>query len=253
MTCFIYRSSSHESECCREQRKRAGDENGADWRGSGCSSYSTSAVIISAKLAIKEKEARTIPTSAWCGRRAARCSARRSWKWSTYITKLFISKDALKCGDGDDGDKGCSGTVRMWARCSAVRPVTTRRHVCLRSATPNMKNAEENGTNQMNHQPRLTAVRSRRLAGWRGRRCTHFSTFRSNTVRVRRWPSRCEKPTRNVSPMIHDGVADPGGTSAPWVISKIAPRHRPSPTVPRFRSARRIGHDGPPKDIETVN
>lgn len=45
----------------------------------------------------------------------------------------------------------------------------------------------------MNHQPRLTAVRSRRLAGWRGRRCTHFSTIRSNTIRGRIWPSRVRK------------------------------------------------------------
>jgi len=74
----------------------------------------------------------------------------------------------------------------------------------------------------------------------------------------------CAKPTagglarktlytflRNVSPMIHAGVPCPGGIFEPWVISKIAPTHRPPlPVVPRFRSAILIGHDGPPKDIE---
>lgn len=76
----------------------------------------------------------------------------------------------------------------------------------------------------------------------------------------------CAKPTagglarktlytflRNVSPMIHAGLAPPGGIDEPWVISKIAPRHLPLPTVPRFKSARLIGHDGPPKDIATDN
>jgi len=76
----------------------------------------------------------------------------------------------------------------------------------------------------------------------------------------------CAKPTagglarktlytflRNVSPTIQAGWPGIGLTFEPAVISKIAPRHCPSLTGPRFRSATLIGHEGPPNDIEIVN
>jgi len=76
----------------------------------------------------------------------------------------------------------------------------------------------------------------------------------------------CAKPTagglerktvytflRNVSPTIHSGVPGVGLTLEPAVISKMAPRQSPLLTGPRFRSARLIGHAGPPNDIAMLS
>ncbi len=61
-----------------------------------------------------------------------------------------------------------------------------------------------------------------------------------------------KKRTRKVSPMIDAGWPSPGMRLETWVMSKIAPRHRPFLTVPRLRSARvarLVVHDGTLKDI----
>jgi len=60
---------------------------------------------------------------------------------------------------------------------------------------------------------------------------------------------------RNVSPMIQVGTSAGTALLVPRLRSKIAPRHnglRPLLICPALKSTGLIGHDFPPKDIDTV-